>query len=70
MDVTDGEAKMGDSTAGSNRQPKSSHPTQRLPNLAKAIRYTLGHWTGLCVFLTDVRGEVDSSTVGRNIWPI
>jgi len=28
-------------------------------SLAKAIRYTLGHWNGLGVFLTDGRVEVD-----------
>jgi transposase len=35
--------------------------------LAKAIRYTLGHWTGLSVFLTDGRVEVDNNTVERTI---
>jgi transposase len=38
--------------------------------LAKAIRYTLGHWTGLCVFLNDGRVEVDSNIVERSIRPI
>jgi transposase len=35
--------------------------------LAKAIRYTLGHWGGLGVFLTDGRVEVDNNTVERTI---
>ena len=35
--------------------------------LAKAIRYTLGHWAGLSVFLTDGRVEVDNNTVERTI---
>ena len=35
--------------------------------LAKAIRYTLGHWAGLGVFLTDGRVEVDNNTVERTI---
>lgn len=35
--------------------------------LAKAIKYTLGHWDGLCVFLTDGRVEVDSNVVERTI---
>ncbi|NNM56427.1 IS66 family transposase [Acidocella sp.] len=35
--------------------------------LAKAIRYTLGHWNGLGAFLTDGRVEVDSNTVERTI---
>ncbi|HUW80814.1 MAG TPA: IS66 family transposase [Acidocella sp.] len=35
--------------------------------LAKAIRYTLGHWNGLGVFLTDGRVEVDNNTVERTI---
>jgi hypothetical protein len=38
--------------------------------LAKAIRYTLGHWNGLGVFLTDGRVEVDNNTVERTIRPI
>jgi hypothetical protein len=37
--------------------------------LAKAIRYTLGHWNGLGVFLTDGRVEVDN-IVERTIRPI
>jgi transposase len=35
--------------------------------LAKAIRYALGHWNGLGVFLTDSRVEVDNNTVERTI---
>jgi transposase len=38
--------------------------------LAKAIRYTLGHWDGLGMFLTDGRVEVDNNTVERTIRPI
>lgn len=38
--------------------------------LAKAIRYTLGHWNGLALFLTDGRVEVDNNTVERTIRPI
>ena len=38
--------------------------------LAEAIRYTLGHWDGLTVFLDDGRVEVDSDTVERTIRPI
>ena len=38
--------------------------------LAKAIRYTLGHWEGLIVFLSDGRVEVDNNTVERAIRPI
>lgn len=37
----------------------------KLP-LAEAIRYTLGHWDGLTVFLTDGRVEVDTNTVERS----
>ena len=33
--------------------------------LAKAIRYLLNHWDGLCVFLDDGRVEIDSNTVER-----
>jgi transposase len=36
-------------------------------SLAGAIRYTLGHWDGLTVFLADGRVEVDSNTVERSI---
>jgi transposase len=39
-------------------------------SLAKAIRYTLGHWEGLTVFLADGRVEVDNNTVERGIRPI
>ena len=39
-------------------------------SLAKAIRYTLGHWAGLGLFLTDGRVEVDNNTVERTIRPI
>jgi hypothetical protein len=35
--------------------------------LAKAIRYTLGHWDGLAVFLGDGRVEIDSNTVERTM---
>jgi hypothetical protein len=35
--------------------------------LAKAIRYTLGHWHGLTIFLSDGRVEVDSNTVERTM---
>jgi transposase len=35
--------------------------------LAKAIRYTLGHWDGLTMFLADGRIEVDSNTVERTM---
>ena len=38
--------------------------------LAEAIKYTLGHWDGLTVFLTDGRVEVDSNTVERSMRPI
>lgn len=38
--------------------------------LAKAIRYTIGHWAGLSVFLVDGRVEVDNNTVERTIRPI
>jgi len=36
--------------------------------LAEAIRYTLGHWNGLTMFLTD--GRVDTNTVERSMRPI
>lgn len=39
-------------------------------DLAKAIKYTLNHWDGLIVFLTDGRVEVDSNVVERTIRPI
>jgi transposase len=38
--------------------------------LAGAIRYTLGHWDGLTVFLGDGRVEVDNNTAERGIRPI
>jgi transposase len=38
--------------------------------LAEAIRYTLGHWDGLTLFLTDGRVEVDTNTVERSMRPI
>jgi transposase len=33
--------------------------------VAKAIRYLLNHWDGLCVFLDDGRVEIDSNTIER-----
>ncbi|MDQ2765024.1 MAG: IS66 family transposase [Pseudomonadota bacterium] len=39
-------------------------------SLAGAIRYALGHWEGLTVFLADGRVEVDSNIVERSIRPI
>ncbi len=33
--------------------------------VAKAIRYMLRHWDGLCVFLTDGRVELDTNTIER-----
>jgi hypothetical protein len=44
--------------------------TSAKSSLAGAIRYTLGHWEGLTVFLSDGRVEVDSNTVERSIRPI
>lgn len=38
--------------------------------LAAAIKYTLGHWEGLTLFLTDGRVEVDTNTVERSMRPI
>jgi hypothetical protein len=38
--------------------------------LATAIRYTLNHWHGLTVFLSDGRVEVDNNTVERDMRPI
>jgi len=38
--------------------------------LAKAIRYGLNHWHGLCQFLDDGRVEMDSNTVERSIRPL
>jgi transposase len=39
-------------------------------SLAGAIRYMLGHWDGLTLFLTDGRIEADNNTAERNIRPI
>lgn len=39
-------------------------------SLAGAIRYTLGHWDGLILFLSDGRIEVDNNTVERCIRPV
>jgi transposase len=39
-------------------------------SLATAIRYTLGHWEGLTLFLSDGRIEVDNNTAERCIRPI
>ena len=36
-------------------------------DLAKAMRYTLGHWAGLTRFLDDGRHEVDTNTVERGM---
>jgi transposase len=33
--------------------------------VAKAIRYMLNHWDGLCVFLIDGRVELDTNTIER-----
>jgi hypothetical protein len=33
--------------------------------VAKAIRYMLNHWDGLCVFLTNGRVELDTNTIER-----
>ena len=33
--------------------------------VAKAIRYMLSHWDGLCVFLIDGRVELDTNTIER-----
>jgi hypothetical protein len=38
--------------------------------LAEAIRYALGHWQGLCVFLEDGRIELDTNPVERAMRPI
>lgn len=38
--------------------------------LARAIRYALEHWDGLCLYLDDGRVEIDSNTVERSIRPI
>lgn len=38
-------------------------------DLAGAIRYTLSHWDGLCVFLDDGRVEMDTNSVERPMRP-
>jgi transposase len=38
--------------------------------LTEAINYTLNHWDGLTLFLSDGRVEVDSNTVERSMRPI
>ena len=38
-------------------------------SLARAIRYTLGHWKGLTLFLSDGPVEVDNNTVERGMHP-
>jgi len=38
--------------------------------LVEAIKYLLGHWAGLTVFLADGRIEVDTDTVERTMRPI
>jgi len=45
----------------------------RIPSaldLAKAIRYAIRHWPGLCAFLDDGRIEMDTNVVERAIRPI
>ena len=37
--------------------------------LAEHIRYVLGHWDGLCVFLDDGRVEMDTNTIERGMRP-
>jgi hypothetical protein len=37
---------------------------------AEAINYTLNHWDGLTLFLSDGRVEVDTNTVERSMRPI
>src|SRR4051812_44881112 len=39
-------------------------------SLVEAIKYMLGHWAGLALFLEDGRIEVDTNTVERTIRPI
>ena len=39
-------------------------------SLVEAIKYMLGHWAGLTVFLEDGRIEVDTNTVERTMRPI
>jgi hypothetical protein len=38
--------------------------------LVEAINYTLNHWDGLTLFLSDGRVEVDTNTVERSMRPI
>lgn len=38
--------------------------------LAEAIRYALGRWTALCLYLDDGRIEIDNNPVERSIRPI
>jgi hypothetical protein len=38
--------------------------------LAKAMRYAIGHWPGLIVFLEDGRIEMDTNVVERSIRPV
>lgn len=49
------------------------HELPRLPGrskLAEAIRYALGRWKALCVYLDDGRVEMDTNTVERCIRPV
>lgn len=39
-------------------------------DLAKAIRYAIGHWPGLVAFLDDGRIEMDTNVVERSIRPV
>jgi transposase len=39
-------------------------------DLAKAMRYALRHWDGLCVFLDDGRVDIDDNAVERAIRPV
>jgi hypothetical protein len=39
-------------------------------DLAKAMRYAIRHWAGLCAFLDDGRIEMDTNVVERAIRPI
>jgi hypothetical protein len=48
--------------AGLARRARLSKPWEKF---AKAIRYTLGHWDSLTLFLSDGRVEVGSNTSGR-----
>jgi transposase len=41
----------------------------RKSELAKAIRYALGRWEGLCVFLSDGRVEMDTNVIERAMRP-